>query len=52
MVIQWDFIVIQWEFMVIQWDFIVISWDMNGMYPLVNWQFAIENGHRNCEFFH
>jgi hypothetical protein len=38
--------------MVIQWDFIGIQWDINGIYPLVNKQFAIENGHRNSEFTH
>ena len=27
-----------------EWDLIVIQWDMNGIYPLVNKQFAIENG--------
>jgi hypothetical protein len=25
----------------------VIQWDINGIYPLVNIQKAMENGHRN-----
>ena len=28
----------------IQWDFIVIQWDINGIYPLVMTNIAIENG--------
>ena len=31
--------------MVFEWDFIVIQWDINGIYALVNKQFAIENCH-------
>ena len=30
-------------------DFIVIQRDINGIYPLVNIQKAIENGHRNSD---
>ena len=30
--------------MVIQWDFIGIQWDINGIYPLVMTNIAIENG--------
>ena len=32
--------------------FIVIQWDINGIYPLVNIEKAIENGHRNSGFSH
>ena len=31
-------------FVVLLWDIIVIYWDINGIYPLVNLQKAIENG--------
>ena len=30
----------------------MIQWDINGIYPLVNIQKAMENGHRNSGFIH
>jgi len=34
----------KWDFIVISWVFILIQWDINGIYPLVNIQKAMENG--------
>ena len=34
-----------WNFIVIEWDFMVIKWDINGIYPLVMTNIAMENHH-------
>ena len=36
-------------FIEIEWDFMVIQWDINGIYPLVMTNIAIENHHFQWE---
>ena len=43
---------IEWDINGILWDFIGIQWDINGIYPLVKFNVAIENDHRNSGFSH